>query len=59
VEPTEHCFSTLPVKTRLRDLVRWAKLRWRIERHYQDLKQELGSAIARDATGAASIITQR
>jgi SRSO17 transposase len=41
-EPTKYWFSTLPVDTSLTDLVRQAKRRWRIERDYQDLKQELG-----------------
>jgi SRSO17 transposase len=41
-EPTKYWFSTLPPDTSLTDLVRQAKRRWRIERDYQDLKQELG-----------------
>lgn len=41
-EPTKYWFSTLPADTRLPDLVGLAKLRWRIERDYQELKQELG-----------------
>lgn len=41
-EPTKYWLSTLPADTRLRDLVNLAKLRWRIERDYQELKQELG-----------------
>lgn len=41
-EPTKYWLSTLPANIRLRDLVRQAKLRWRIERDYQELKQELG-----------------
>jgi SRSO17 transposase len=41
-EPTKYFLSTLPVATPLKELVRVAKLRWRIERDYQDLKQELG-----------------
>jgi SRSO17 transposase len=41
-EPTKYWFSTLPADTSLTDLVRQAKRRWRIERDYQDLKQELG-----------------
>ena len=40
--PTKYWLSTLPADTRLRDLVDLAKLRWRIERDYQELKQELG-----------------
>jgi SRSO17 transposase len=41
-EPTKYWFSTLPATTPLADLVRLAKLRWRIERDYQELKDELG-----------------
>lgn len=41
-EPTKYWLSTLPADIRLRDLVRQAKLRWHIERDYQELKQELG-----------------
>ena len=40
--PTKYWFSTLPANTALAELVREAKRRWRIERDYQDLKQELG-----------------
>ena len=41
-EPTKYWLSTLPAKGSFRDLVNTAKLRWRIERDYQDLKQEVG-----------------
>ena len=41
-EPTKYWLSTLPETTSLADLVRLAKLRWRIERDYQELKDELG-----------------
>lgn len=41
-EPTKYWLSTLPADIRLRNLVNQAKLRWRIERDYQELKQELG-----------------
>jgi len=41
-EPGKYWLSTLPAPTALVDLVHMAKLRWRIERDYQDLKQELG-----------------
>jgi SRSO17 transposase len=40
-EPTKYWLSTLPKDT-FRKLVDTAKLRWRIERDYQELKQELG-----------------
>ena len=42
VEPTRYFLSTLPAATPIKELVRLAKLRWRIERDYQELKQELG-----------------
>lgn len=41
-EPTKYFLSTLPEEISRRALVNTAKLRWRIERDYQDLKQELG-----------------
>jgi SRSO17 transposase len=41
-EPTKYWLSTLPATTPLPELVRLAKLRWRIERDYQELKDELG-----------------
>jgi SRSO17 transposase len=40
--PTKYWLSTLPVSTALKRLVYTAKLRWRVERDYQDLKEELG-----------------
>jgi SRSO17 transposase len=41
-EPTKYWLSTLPEAISVADLVRLAKLRWRIERDYQELKDELG-----------------
>ena len=41
-EPTKYWLSTLPEHISFRRLVDLAKLRWRIERDYQELKQELG-----------------
>ena len=41
-EPTKYWLSTLPEDIPFAALVDLAKLRWRIERDYQDLKQELG-----------------
>jgi SRSO17 transposase len=40
--PTKYGLSTLPKSIAFRDLVDAAKLRWRIERDYQELKQEVG-----------------
>jgi SRSO17 transposase len=41
-EPSKYWLSTLPADTPIALLVDTAKLRWRIERDYQELKQELG-----------------
>ena len=41
-EPTKYWFATLPEDIAFERLVDVAKLRWRIERDYQELKQELG-----------------
>ena len=41
-EPTKYWLSTLPKDITFRALVDLAKLRWRIERDYQELKQEVG-----------------
>src|SRR6267378_2227573 len=41
-EPTKYWLSTLPQDITFRRLVDLAKLRWRIERDYQELKQEVG-----------------
>jgi SRSO17 transposase len=40
--PTRYWLSTLPRSTTLTELVHSAKMRWRIERDYQELKDELG-----------------
>jgi SRSO17 transposase len=41
-EPSKYCLSTLPENTPLNELVGAAHQRWRIERDYQDLKQDFG-----------------
>ena len=41
-EPTKYWLSTLPKDVSFHRLVDTAKLRWRIERDYQELKQEVG-----------------
>jgi SRSO17 transposase len=40
--PAKYWFANLPSDVPLERLVQLAKLRWRIERDYQELKQELG-----------------
>ena len=40
--PSKYWLSTLPSDITFRALVDMTKLRWRIERYYQDLKQEVG-----------------
>ena len=41
-EPTDYWLSSLPETTRLPELVRLAKIRWRIEHDYRELKTGLG-----------------
>ncbi len=41
-EPTDYWLSTLPADTPIHELVRLAKLRWRIEHDYRELKVALG-----------------
>jgi SRSO17 transposase len=41
-EPTDYWLSTLPEGTELAELVRLAKIRWRIEHDYRELKTALG-----------------
>lgn len=40
--PSKYWFSNLPEGVSLRRLVQLAKLRWRVEQNYQQLKEELG-----------------
>jgi SRSO17 transposase len=40
--PTDYWLSNLPAHTPLRELVRLAKIRWRIEHDYRELKDGLG-----------------
>ena len=63
-EPLKYWLSTLPEDTPLERMVYEAKMRWRIERDYQDLEQDLG--LGKDGDGAGfhhhaslSIATQR
>ncbi len=41
-EPTGYWMSNLPAAAPIEDLVRWAKMRWRIEHDYRELKHGLG-----------------
>jgi SRSO17 transposase len=41
-EPSKYYLATLPAETSLEELVSVAHQRWRIERDYQDLKQDFG-----------------
>src|SRR3954454_24444632 len=41
-EPTDYWLSNLPADTPLPELVRLAKIRWRIEHDYRELKDGLG-----------------
>jgi SRSO17 transposase len=40
--PTRYWLAALPATASIRSLVRLAKLRWRVERDYQEMKQEIG-----------------
>ena len=40
--PTRYFLSTLPADTSFKALVATVKMRWRIERDYRELKQEVG-----------------
>ena len=41
-KPTKFWLSNLPPTMPMRGLIRLAKLRWRVERDYQEMKQEIG-----------------
>ena len=41
-EPVQYWLSNLPEDTPIKSLVRWAKLRWRIEHDYREMKVGLG-----------------
>jgi SRSO17 transposase len=41
-EPTKYWLSTVPEDVTIEDIVRLVKIRWRIERDYQEMKDELG-----------------
>jgi SRSO17 transposase len=56
-QPTKYWLANLADEITLERLIDLAKLRWRIERDYLDLKQEIGLGHYEAAAGAASIIT--
>ena len=56
-EPTKYWLSTLPDRHDSPSLVDTAKLRWRIERDYQELKQEIGLGHTKAEAGEASTTT--
>jgi hypothetical protein len=56
-EPLKYWLSTLSGTTVLRGLIATTRLRWRIERDYRELKQELALAITRAEIGEDSITT--
>ena len=58
-EPTKYWLSTLPANVSFRQLVDFAKLRWRVERDYLELSRRSGLGTSKAAAGAASIITPR
>jgi SRSO17 transposase len=58
-KPAKYWLSTLPKNIFFRKLVDLTKLRWRIERDYQELKQEVGLGHSKDEAGAASITMPR
>ena len=56
-EPSRYWLSTLPEEVKLEELVRLAKIRWRIERDFQELKDELGlDHMKAEAGGAFTIM---
>jgi SRSO17 transposase len=57
-EPTKYWLATLPEDSPFAELVGLAKLRWRIERDYQELKQELGLG-GLNGTNASRLILAR
>jgi SRSO17 transposase len=54
-EPCKYILSTLPEDVSINELVRVAHQRWRIERDYQDLKQDFGFVTTRAEAGVAFI----
>jgi SAM-dependent methyltransferase len=59
LEPTKYWLSSLPQSTPLVDLVGLARLRWRVEQDYRELKGRWGWTISRAAASWAGITTSR
>ncbi|MBB6421046.1 hypothetical protein HDC93_006677 [Streptomyces sp. AK010] len=55
--PTDYWLSNLPADTPLAELVRPAKMRWRTEHDYRELKHGLGWTTSRDVPGQAGTTT--
>ncbi|PKW05301.1 hypothetical protein SAMN05428944_7690 [Streptomyces sp. 1222.5] len=55
--PMDYWISNLPATTPVADLVRWAKMRWRIEHDYRELKHGLGLDHFEAAPGVAGTTT--
>jgi SRSO17 transposase len=59
-EPSGYWLSTLPEDTAIEELVRLAKIRWRVEHDYRELKTGLGldpSKAARSPAGTAASLS--
>ena len=58
-KPTDYWISNLPADTPLERLARLARMRWKIELDYKQLKGELGLDHTKDARGSGGITTPR
>ena len=59
-EPTKYFLTTTPSYATLEKMVFVTKMRWRTERDYQDLKQDVGlSVTSQEGGGAGFTITPR
>ncbi|MFJ1694391.1 hypothetical protein ACIO6T_21170 [Streptomyces sp. NPDC087532] len=55
--PTDYWLTGLPPDTPIRKLVRLAKIRWRIEHDYREMKHGLAWTTSKAAPGAAGTTT--